>query len=66
MRPAPSLALADAIVEEGRRLGYSRMRLDALDRLESAVALYRQMGFRQIPPYCRNPLPGAMFWEKNL
>ena len=42
------------------------MRLDTLDRLESAVALYRAMGFVPIPPYCRNPLPGAMFWEKRL
>ncbi len=58
--------LAQAIVREAQRLGYRKMRLDTLDRLESAVALYRSMGFRQIPPYCRNPLPGAMFWEKDL
>jgi putative acetyltransferase len=58
--------LAVRIVEEAKSLGYGKMRLDTLDRLESAVALYRSMGFRQIPPYCRNPLPGAMFWEKTL
>jgi len=58
--------LADRIVEEAKGLGYGKMRLDTLDRLQSAVTLYRSMGFRQIPPYCRNPLPGAMFWEKTL
>ena len=59
-------ALAERIVDEGAALGYRVMRLDTLDRLESAVALYRAMGFAPIPPYCRNPLPGAMFWEKRL
>ena len=59
-------ALARRVVEEAAALGYRTMRLDTLDRLESAVALYRAMGFVPIPPYCRNPLPGAMFWEKSL
>jgi putative acetyltransferase len=59
-------ALAERIVEEGAARGYRAMRLDTLDRLESAVALYRALGFVPIPPYCRNPLPGAMFWEKRL
>jgi putative acetyltransferase len=59
-------ALAARIIDEARDRGYSVMRLDTLDTLESAVALYRDLGFVQIPPYCRNPLPGAMFWEKDL
>jgi putative acetyltransferase len=58
--------LALRIVDEAKSLGYKAMRLDTLDRLESAVALYRGMGFVQIPAYCRNPLPGAMFWERDL
>ena len=58
--------LAARIVQEARRIGYATMRLDTLERLESAVGLYRSMGFVQIPPYCKNPLPGAMFWEKDL
>lgn len=58
--------LADGVVREARRLGYKRMRLDTLERLGDAVRLYRSMGFRPIPPYCENPLPGAMFWELGL
>jgi putative acetyltransferase len=58
--------LARRVVEEGRKLGYRSMRLDTLDRLEGALALYRSMGFRSIPPYYLNPLPGALFWEKDL
>jgi len=59
-------AMGERIIEEARSLGYRAMRLDTLERLESAVSLYRGMGFVRIPPYCRNPLPGVMFWEKRL
>jgi len=58
--------LAERLLTEGRTLGYRAMRLDTLDRLGEAVALYRALGFRPIPPYCDNPLPGALFWEREL
>jgi GNAT superfamily N-acetyltransferase len=58
--------LAVRVIEEAQMLGYKTMRLDTLQRLSNAVALYRGLGFVQIPPYCSNPLPGAMFWEKEL
>jgi len=59
-------ALAERVIDEGRRLGYRRMLLDTLERLVDAVALYRSLGFETTGPYCENPLPGAMFWEKKL
>jgi putative acetyltransferase len=59
-------ALAERAIDEGRRLGYRRMRLDTLERLADAVALYRSLGFEPTDPYCENPLPGAMYWEKRL
>jgi putative acetyltransferase len=58
--------LARRVIEEAEALGYKAMRLDTLERLRSAVELYQSLGFRQISPYCENPLPGVMFWEKKL
>lgn len=58
--------LAERIIDEARSVGYRTMRLDTLERLSSAVTLYRRMGFVRISPYTRNPLPGVMFWEKDL
>lgn len=54
-------ALAEAIVAEGRRLGYRTMKLDTVPKLEAALGIYRELGFRPTAPYCHNPLKGAIF-----
>lgn len=56
--------LAEAIVEEGRRIGYKRMRLDTA--MEPAKSLYRSLGFREIPPYQHVPVEGVVFMELEL
>jgi ribosomal protein S18 acetylase RimI-like enzyme len=60
-------SLAEAIVEEGREIGYRRMRLDTVPSvMGTAVALYRSMGFREIPAYRVNPIAGAIYMELDL
>ena len=59
-------ALSEAIVDEARRAGYARMRLDTLRRLEPALALYRSMGFARIPAYRANPLDDVVYLELRL
>jgi len=59
--------LAEQIIQEAQRLGYRTIRLDTIPSLmENAVALYRSLGFRDIPPYYFNPIAGALFMELQL
>lgn len=59
-------ALAEAIVSEGRRLGYRTMKLDTVPKLQTALSIYRDLGFRKTAPYCHNPLQGAIYLAKRL
>jgi ribosomal protein S18 acetylase RimI-like enzyme len=60
-------ALAEAVIREAAALGYAAMRLDTVPSvMGSAVGLYRSLGFRDIPPYCVNPIPGALYLERRL
>jgi len=57
-------ALADRIIAEARTIGYRRMRLDTVEPvMKDAVAMYRRLGFREIAPYCNNPIVGALYME---
>ncbi len=58
--------LVEHIIADARAVGYARMRLDTLPSMTSAQRLYRAIGFRDIAPYCRNPVPGAVFLEYDL
>jgi ribosomal protein S18 acetylase RimI-like enzyme len=52
--------LATAIIDETRKRNYGRVVLDTLPKLASAIALYRDLGFREIEPYLACPTPGAI------
>lgn len=37
-----------------------------LDDMESARALYQELGFEEIPPYYYNPIAGAHYLKAQL
>lgn len=58
--------LAEHIVERGRDLGYRIMRLDTVQTMHPARALYRDLGFRKTDAYYDNPLPDVVYMEREL
>lgn len=58
-------ALTERIIAEAKAAGYHLLRLDTLPVMDSALALYRGLGFREIPPYGGNP-PEAICFELPL
>ena len=59
-------SLAQALMEQATRAGYSTLLLDTLDDMESARGLYETLGFVEVPPYYFNPIPGAHYLKAEL
>ena len=55
------------IIEEGQAIGYDRVRLDShRPSMTAAIALYRDLGFVEIPPYGPDLGGEVVFFEKLL
>jgi len=59
-------ALAEAILDAARNADYSYVLLDTLSDMESARAVYEELGFVEIAPYYHNPLAGAHYLMATL
>lgn len=59
-------ALVGAVIEAARRAGHRELRLDTLAHMTAAQALYRRLGFFEIPPYGEKYLPDTRFYSLAL
>ena len=58
--------IAEALLDAARGAGYGCVLLDTLDDMESARALYEDLGFEEVPPYYHNPIAGAHYLKVDL
>jgi ribosomal protein S18 acetylase RimI-like enzyme len=59
--------LVTALIRQAKESGYGRMVLDTVrGQMDHAIALYREFGFREIPPYYLSPVKEAVYLELSL
>ncbi len=59
--------LAEEIIRKATEIGYSRMRLDTVaGKMDSAIAMYRELGFKETNPYYQTPVGHTLFMELTL
>lgn len=58
--------LAQKIITDAKEIGYSYMLLDTLPFLDSAVRLYKKLGFYTIERYNDSPMSTSIFMKLNL
>jgi putative acetyltransferase len=58
--------LALAIAQKGRSIGYGAMRLDTINTMTEAIALYRSLGFSAIDRYNDMPMQSAEYYQLIL
>lgn len=58
--------LVQKLLHEARNMGYTKMKLDTLEKLQPAIKLYRKLGFSTTNSYYHNPLPEVVYMEKQL
>lgn len=59
-------ALVDQLLKDAKHLRYLTMKLDTLQKLQPAIALYKQYGFIETTAYYHNPLSQVVYMEKTL
>lgn len=59
-------ALCKELIKQAKMLGYKKMRLDTIGKLNAANRLYDKLGFHEIEPYRENPDKTARFMEYKL
>jgi len=58
--------LIKEIINHAREAGYKEMVLDTIIPLQSAIYLYKKVGFQECAPYYNNPMDDVIYFKKAL
>lgn len=58
--------LVQRILDDAREIGYKNMLLDTLPFLDSAIRMYRELGFVEIPSYNDSPMDTSIYMKLAL
>ena len=58
--------LIEELIVHARQAGYKEMVLDTIVPLQSAIHLYKKLGFAECEPYYHNPMPDVLYFRKEL
>ncbi len=58
--------LAEAVIQAAQQAGYNYVLLDTLSEMETARAMYQELGFVEVAPYYFNPIEGAHYLMARL
>jgi putative acetyltransferase len=59
-------ALSVKLIDLARQSGYTIMKLDTLQKLQPAIALYKKLGFEETTAYYTNPIKDVVYMQKTL
>lgn len=58
--------LVQKIINDAKEIGYEHMLLDTLPFLQSAIHMYKQYGFYEIPSYNDSPMDTSIYMRLDL
>ena len=58
--------LVERIIEDAREIGYQAMLMDTIPSLKTAIKLYENLGFYEIPKYNDSPLDNTIYMKLDL
>lgn len=58
--------LVEAVMGAAQQAGYAYVLLDTLSEMETARAMYQELGFTEVAPYYYNPIEGAHYLMARL